>query len=210
MNLTKLRLRSFIRLERIHFSRYNRAHPHFKRNISIDAFISIFVVMVAFHFLNLSSERNSVDRLLRSGALAMTATDLVNHVQNENISAYWLGPLPGYTYTIICKDRSHVFLTYLPPGSNLKSTSQVYLSVETFPNLTSSDLSKLSNIYTVSESFITSGGDSGMFHGVTSRKASFNMYATRDVVEIQYPTNKRIYDAYSDGEKLRLVSEFQP
>ena len=69
--------------------------------------------------------------LLRSGVI-MTSDELIKHVRDEKIAVFWLGPLPGYKYTIICKDQREIIVSYIPKGVSLNHPDRFNLTVETY------------------------------------------------------------------------------
>lgn len=207
MNERKSSLLEFVRNERDVFARYGRNHPHFKRNIFIDALISSALVLIGFGLVNHVTEGARVNELMRSGAVAMTSTELIKHVKDEKIAAYWLGPKPGYKYSIICKDRSEIIVTYLPQGVSVNHPDRFNLTIETYSKTLTREQPARSNISTDRDDFVASDGTVGSMDSSRPQIARFSIPDTGKVVEVQYPSIKRIYDAYVDGEKLRLISE---
>lgn len=210
MNERKSSLLERVKNERDDFSRYRRDHPHFKRNIFIDALISSVLVIIGFGFVNQITEQSRIDELLRSGAVAMTSNELIKHVKDEKITAYWLGPKQGYKYSIICKDRSEIIVTYLPQGVSVNHPDRFNLTVETYSKILTREQPARSNISTDRDDFVASDGTVGSMDSSRPQIAHFSIPETGKVVEVQYPSTKRIYDVYTDGEELRLISEPKP
>ncbi len=145
--------------------------------------------------------------LLRSGVIAMTSDELIEHAKDEKIAVYWLGPLPGYKYTIICKDRREIIVSYIPEGVSLNHPDRYNLTVETYDKSLASEEEGLSSLATDRDDFVASDGTVGRIYSPRPQKATFAIPGTHKVVEIQYPDSQRIYDVYRDAESLRLISE---
>jgi len=190
--------------------RYNRAHPHFKRNILVDAAISSLVVVILFGEINHVSENARNQALLKSGAIAMTTGELINHVKSEGIDAYWLGPLPGYKYTIICTNRKEIILSYVPQGVNLNSPDRYNLTIETYTNTLNSEVPAFSNLSSDKDDFVTANGTVVSTFADRPQLARFTILGTDKYVEVQYPSNKIGFDLYKTGNRLKPISELQP
>lgn len=200
----------YARQERAIFARYNRAHPNFKRNILIDAVISCVLVLVGYGAINQYALAAPRDLLLRSGAVTMTSDELIKHVRDEKIAVYWLGPLPGYKYTIICTDRREIIVTYIPDGVSLDHPDRFNLTVETYASSLASEEKAVSSLSTDRDDFVASDGTVGTVYSSKPQMGTFAMPGTGKTVEIHYPDVKRIYDVYLDAEQLRLISEVKP
>jgi len=207
MNERRSSLRQYVNKERDIFARYDRAYPSFKRNIFIDALISIVLVLTGFGVFNHVTERARLDELLRSGGVVMTSDELIKHVEAEKITAYWLGPKPGYNYTIICKDRQEIIVTYLPQGVSLNHPDRFNLTIETYSKSLVREQHGRSTISTDRDDFVASDGTVGSRDASRPQIVRFTMPDTGKIVEVQYPSTKRIYDVYVDGESLRPISE---
>lgn len=203
-------LLEYARKERAIFARYNRAHPHFKRNIVIDALISSVIVLAGSEAIFLSAERAKAETFTQSGAITMTADELIKHVKHEKIAVYWFGPLPGYKYTIICKDRKEIIVTYIPQGVSLNLPDRFNLTVETYANSLQNEKKGIANLFSDRDDFTASNGTVGTTYSAKPLMVTFNMPGTDKVVEVHYPESKRIYDVYVDAEYLRLISETKP
>lgn len=188
--------------------RYHRAHPHFKRNILVDAVISCLLVVILFGEINHVSEHARNQSLLKSGAIAMTTGELINHVKSEGIDAYWIGPLPGYKYTIIYTNRKEIILSYVPQGVSINHPDRYNLTIETFSSTLKSEVPALSNLSSDKDDFITSSGTVISTFADRPQLARFSILGADKYVEVQYPSNKMAYDLYKTGNRLKLISEF--
>jgi hypothetical protein len=207
MSEKKRSLLEFVGKERDRFARYNRSHPHFRRNIFIDAVISTVVVITGFGVINQVSDHARVDALMRSGGVALSSVELINHVEKEGIKAYWFGPIPGYKYTIICTDRKEIIVSYVPQGVSLNHPDRFNLTVETYSNTLSGESAALSNLSTDKDDFTTSDGTEATVYAERPKRVTYAIPSTDKYVEVQYPSSKRIYDVYQDSEKLKLISK---
>jgi hypothetical protein len=178
-----------------------------KRMLLLDALISIVVVLVGFNAINHFRQGNRHDVLLRSGAVTMTSDELIKHVKNEKIAAYWLGPLRGYKYAIICKDRKEIIVTYLPQGVSLNHPDRFNLTVETYARSLTSEKRGVSNLSSDRDDFVASDGTVGTVYSPKPQLVTFAVPGTDKTVEVQYPDARRIYDVYVDAERLTFISE---
>ena len=121
-----------------------------------------------------------------------------------------MGPLEGYKYAIICKDRKEIIVTYLPQGVSLNHPDRFNLTVETYVKSLGSEERGVSNLSTDRDDFVTSDGTVGTVYSPKPQLVTFAVSGTNKVVEVQYPDNKRIYDVYVDAERLKLISETKP
>lgn len=187
--------------------RYHREHPHFKRNIFVDAVVSCLLVIILFGEINHVSEQARLQNLMKSGAIAMTANQLVNHVKSQSLDAYWIGPLPGYKYTIICTDRKEIIVSYVPQGVSLNNPDRFNLVIETFSSTLRSEVPALSNLSSDKDDFITASGTVVSTFADRPQLARFSILGADKYVEVQYPSNKIAYDLYKTGNRLKLISE---
>lgn len=141
---------------------------------------------------------------------AFTSSELIKHVRSEKIAAYWFGPVPGYRYTIIDKNRHEIIVTYLPQGVSLHHSDMFNLTIETESKILGSDYPAMSDIVSDKDDFVTSRGVVGTVYSSAPQRVRFSIPSTDKIVEVQYPLTKRIYDVYVDGERLKLISETKP
>ena len=181
-----------------------------KRNLLVVALISSVIVLVVYGAINQFAQGASRDALLRSGAISMTSVELIQHVRDEKISVYWLGPLPGYKYTIICKDRREIIVSYIPEGVSLNHPDRFNLTVETYDTSLASEGRGMSSLFTDRDDFVASDGTVGTVNSPKPQMVTLAVPGTKKVVEVQYPDAQRIYDVYFDAEHLRLISESKP
>ena len=194
-----------LRRRRAGYSRYSREHPHFVRNMIIDAVVSVLTVVSIFTYINHASASARIETLRKSGAITMTAEELVAHVKQEKLSVYWLGPIQGDVYTIICTDHDEILVTYIPAGTRLHDSFATAITVETY-----SDVRKAESIL---GSNPISDPDDFQFMKEASRTMvptapSFRVVefpSTRQKVEIHYPTLSSLLDPRMSTDGLRRI-----
>lgn len=140
----------------------------------------------------------------------MSSDELIKHVKNEKIAAYWFGPVPGYKYTIIYKDRREIIVTYLPQGVSVNHPDRFNLTIETYSKTLESEQPAMSSISSDRDDFVASDGTIGTIYSSSPQRVTFAIPGAGKIVEVQYPSVKRIYDVYVDGERLKLISETKP
>ena len=181
-----------------------------KRNLFLVALISCVMVLVGYGAMDQYAQGAPRMALLRSGVVSMTSGELIKHVRDEKIAVYWLGPLPGYKYTIICNDRREIIVTYVPQGVSLNLPDRFNLTVETYAKSLASEEKGMSNLSSDRDDFVASDGTVGTVYSPKPQMVTFAVPGTDKVVEVQYPETKKIYDVYVDAEKLSLISESKP
>jgi len=172
--------------------------------------MSSVIVLIGFGVINQSAQRARADMLMRSGVISMTSDQLIKYVRDEKIAAYWPGPQQGYKYTIICKDRQEIIVTYIPQGVSLNHPDRFNLTVETYSRSLRSEKQGISNISSDRDDFVASDGTIGTVYSPKPQMVTFAMPGTDKIVEVQYPDVRRIYDVYADAEQLKLISETKP
>lgn len=68
-----------------------------------------------------------------SGRVALTESELVRLVSENNLVAYWSGPQTGALYSLVANTSGQVFIRYLPNGAGLDDTAANYRVVATYP-----------------------------------------------------------------------------
>lgn len=180
-----------------------------KRNLFVVALSSCVLVLVGYGAINQYAQGAPREMLLRSGVVSLSADELIKHVRDEKIAVYWLGPLPGYKYTIICKDRREIIVSYIPDGVSVNHPDRYNLTVETYDQSLDSEEPGLSSLVTDRDDFVASDGTAGTVYSPKPQMVTLAIPGTQKVVEVHYPDAQRIYDVYRDAEHLRLISESQ-
>ena len=68
-----------------------------------------------------------------SGRVALTETELVKIITENNLVAYWSGPEQGALYSLVANTSGQVFIRYLPNGAGLDDTAAGYRVIATYP-----------------------------------------------------------------------------
>lgn len=100
------------------------------------SFIVLFSAAAVGGAFLLSTANSDKSRTLaqKSGAVTLTASELVSVVKKENLVAYWLGPISGSRYTLVATGNGVVTITYLSGGSGIENPFQNNLVFETVSN----------------------------------------------------------------------------
>jgi hypothetical protein len=196
----------YLRKERSGFARYASAHPHIKRNILLDALISTVVVIVGFGFVNGFGGGARADELMRSGGVVLSSDELAQHVKSQGIAAYWFGPIEGYKYTIICTNRNEIIITYLPQGVSVNHPDRYNLTIETYASNLVREQKNFSNASSDKDDFLASNGTFGTTDLSYPQRVQFSIANSGKIVEVQYPSVRRLGDLHVDAQRLQLIS----
>lgn len=187
------------------YSRYRREHPHFMRNMVIDAIVSVLTVMFIFAFVTHASANARMEILRKSGAITMSAAELVEHVKQEKLTVYWLGPIQGDVYTIICTDPGEILVTYIPIGTRLHDSFATAISVETYSDVTKTGSILESNSITDPDDFQFANDANRTMEPIAPTFKVFNIPGTHQKVEIHYPSLASLYDERMDPDNLKII-----
>lgn len=180
--------------ERVIFSNYNRAHPHFLRYLVLDALFSVVLVFSAFQYSSANPDVNPPS-LQNSGAVALTSTQLTKVVEDSRFVAYWLGPISGYKYTLITTRKGEVIVSYFPSGSDMAKVNEVRLTVTTY-----ADPSKV-------QSPLCSRGDAttGNSGEVCTNPTTFNRDTMKEETTVIRGTDIRVVINYASAQTVATM-----
>lgn len=101
-------------LKREHVLRtnYHKSHPHFLLYIVLDALLSFGLVFGGFQIFR--PHVSIAEELVEAGAVTISADGLIVHVKENNLDAYWLGPISGNEYAMNHEMQGVVDIFYLP------------------------------------------------------------------------------------------------
>lgn len=144
---------------------YQRSRSHFLWYIGIDALLSISLVVGVFQFTEsrLGDGRHEIE-LEHAGAIAMTPTQIIDHLRHEGRRAYWLGPQVGAKYATDDMAPHQLTITYLPRGADLYAPNEPKMTIQTFDG--SESFQKVRHVYRNSETtkrVVTAGGNTVVF-----------------------------------------------
>lgn len=186
--------------------RYNRAHPHFKWYLGLDAVLTSLLVFggVAFAYQPMSSFR--MTQLEHSGAVAMSSTEFIRHINGKGDIAYWLGPISGHKYTHADNSLSVITMTYWPQGSNIDIAKQSDLTVATYDNLAAytTSIHPIENPNTAR--LVASIGTTVKFNGATMDYEIVTFKGKPEIVVVYYPTWQLSATLMKNAEALKRVS----
>lgn len=187
------------------YSRYHREHPHLIRNMVIDAVVSVLTVMSIFAFVNHASANARLEMLRKSGAITMSAEELVEHVKQEKLTVYWLGPIQGDVYTIICTDPGEILVTYIPIGARLHDSFATAITVETYSDVTKTGSIFESNSITDPDDFQFANDANRRMEPIAPTFRVFDIPGTHQKVEIHYPSLASLFDKRMGVDRLKII-----
>lgn len=179
--------------------------PHLMRNLVVDAVVSVVTVISIFAFVNHASAKSRVETLRKSGAITMSAEELVEHVKQEKLTVYWLGPIQGDAYTIICTDHAEILVTYIPIGARLHDSFATAISIETYSDVTTTGSIFESNLITDPDDFQFVNDANQTTEPTAPTFRVFEIPGTHQKVEIHYPSLASLYDERMGPDDLKII-----
>lgn len=189
-----------INKERLIFSRYERNHPHCKWFLAADAILSTLLVVVGFGYAS------HADLYKRSGAVAMSATELTDAVLKEKSVTYWIGPIEGDKYTLIATSKDEIVVTYLPPDSNINLVDQPRLIFDTYANTAGMDEPIRPSRDTSLVRKVTDNGNIIEFDKDSMKEEMVTFIGRPEIVLVHYPSKQSLRTILANGQRLRQVS----
>lgn len=150
-----------IRREAQHLLHYSRSRPRFKLHLAVDAVLSMALVFAIFHIATASSRHNFSEALKSSGAVAFSAKELRDFVEEEKLVAYWAGPNSAGKYTVISTTAGEVTISYFPKDADISKVDASILVVQTHSHFTANEAQAYSRDVAGAGSFQMSQGESG-------------------------------------------------
>ena len=141
--------------------RYSRSRPRFGLNLALDAIVSVVIVLAAFHFFTSASDRENADSLKISGAVAMSAEELVSFLHHEKLSAYWVGSKVATKYTLIATTPGEVTITYFPKNADISQLGTGSLAVQTDHRVSASETEAYAQYLAGPGGFLLNQGSEG-------------------------------------------------
>lgn len=196
---------AFLKRRRAGHARYSREHPHLVRNIAIDAVISTFAVISMATIVYHASANARVEMLRKSGVVTMTAEELVAHVKHEKLTVYWLGPIQGDVYTIICTDPREIYVNYIPSSTRLHDSFATSVMVETYARGVENASALGDNSHSDSEDREFVNPEKSEIKATAPIYKEIVMPGSGDRVEIHYPTWNAAVDPRMQPDELRPI-----
>jgi hypothetical protein len=112
------------------FANYEKSHIHFFWYLGVDALISVVIVFGGYSlYVNMTSDTHV---LAHVGARVVTSQELVEHVNGNNVLAYWLGSSPGYEYTINHANPDVADIFYWRKGEHNVGNKEFLYEIKTY------------------------------------------------------------------------------
>jgi hypothetical protein len=188
------------------FSRYRRDHPHFKRHLLIDAVLSLIFGVAVFQISGYAHGNSSQYSIQLTGAVTLSADQLVAEVKRAKVVAYWLGPISGSKYSLVASRSGEAVITYLSGGEGLENPAQHNLIIETNVNsVVVGPLMGAQSAFSNSEGS-TSGGAVFAYDKYVPDHSVITLPRAGGHVLIYYPTNRSPSTILLDAESLIRIS----
>lgn len=117
--------------------------------------ILAFILLSIFGRSALTINGN-VDALL--GEKVLTQEELFSLVAENNLTAYWVGPLPGMKYSLTVTADKQIFVKYLPDGNGLTDSTPIYRVIATYPEPGAYDITRAAGTQANAVTFINDDG----------------------------------------------------
>ncbi|HUX65700.1 MAG TPA: hypothetical protein VMV42_01000 [archaeon] len=195
-------------LEKEHILRtnYHKSHPHFILYLGIDAVLSGILIAGGFHFLGPSSwVAHEKFMLAHPGVIPMPLDDLLDYVNREPESIYWLGPVAGDKYTLHRAKGDGAVITYFPDGPSPANVNHPKETIETYKNLAAykTDVHPLMGANSLK--FVTSSGATVEFNKGSTYYENVTFKDKPEIVIISYPSSQLATTLIKNANNLKLV-----
>jgi hypothetical protein len=140
-----------------------------------------------------STQKKQVDAewkiLALQGKEALTGAELRKRIIEENITAFWVGPLPGARYALSVLSDGQVFVRYLPSGLGIDDARPDYEVIGTY--ITSDAFTKVQEAAKSpnSISFVNQDGDMVFYSTLRPFNVYIGLKGTDFEVEVFNPTS---------------------
>lgn len=190
--------------EHILRTNYHRSHPHFLLYMGLDGLLSFALVFVGIQIA--WSHSSDAEKLVHAGAVAVSDDELINHVKKENIDSYWLGPIPGYRYTINHEVSGIADVLYLPKASEQSNMKLFLYEVETYRDKNTWDVHVHPLLTTANTTTIKINNGLSIKINQASMKGEIATFVGQpEIVEITYPTSQSLQTMIKNAESLKRV-----
>lgn len=183
---------------------YERSHPHFFWILGIDAVLSVSAVLGGYTFYAHST--SDLHQLQNVGASVLTSGELTRHVNDENVDAYWLGPIPGYEYTMSHSKLGIAELFYWRKGSfDIRSKEFLY-KVKTYKNQRAWDSNVHPLLTTANSTTIRIGNKiSVMINKFSMKRVIVRFAGLPEIVTMSYPLPQSLQSITKNVESLKPI-----
>ncbi|HUW87674.1 MAG TPA: hypothetical protein VMW30_04770 [Candidatus Paceibacterota bacterium] len=199
-------LAKLIKKEQLVLSRYEKSHPHFMWYLGLDAVLS---VVLAFGVFQIATSHSLIrlDAIMgHSGLVTMSASEFIDHVKEDNLDAYWLGPVSEYKYTINHQAPGIADIFYLPKASGQSDTKLFLYEVKTYKNKEVWEARTHPLLATSGTTTITTAQGLSIKINPASMKGEVVTFSDRpEIVAIAYPAPQSQQAMIKNAESLQPV-----
>lgn len=196
----------FIRKEETIAYRYNRAHRYFKWYLGLDMVLTSLLVFGGFAFASQPASSSQTTQLQHFGAVAMSSTELTNHIQAGNTMAYWLGPISGYKYTHIDNSLSVITVTYWAKDADINFATESKLTITTYDNIGAYTTSVHPLEDPNTAKIVSASGTTVRFDEAAMNYEIVTFKGKPEIIVVNYSTWQLAMTLMKNAEALRLVS----
>lgn len=200
-------VRSFLNLfkkEHDFLVRYERTHAHFLRYLAVDALLSLAIGFAGFQIYESYSSND--DALSHSGNVVMSSTQLVNHLRNDALKTYWLGPISGDQYTVNHEIEGIVDVMYLPQGLAPIDHGGFDYEIKTYVDEKTWDSHTHPILATAHIQTIAVNPEIAIRINPASMKGVIVTFSDKpEILAIAYPTPRSLSEMIKNVEALKLV-----
>lgn len=185
-------------------SRFQRSHPHALLYLALDAVISVTVVVGGYQLL--WSHPSPIETKEQIEVAVVSSHALIARATRENLDAYWLGPIAGYSYTLNDQQAGIVDIFYWPESVGASDPNRFLYEVKTYKDHKTWDAHTHTILATANTSTITVKSGLSIKINRSSMKGVIATYADKKVIlAIAYPKPQSLESMIKDVEGLRLV-----
>lgn len=204
MVATLRRLARLIKKDIRLLANYERSHPHFFLYLAIDGFLSVVLILAGFHFVAPNSAL--WQKLTHTGAVGMTSTEFVNHVKQDGVEAYWLGPVSGYVYTINHQVAGIADVFYLPNRTDPSDKQAFLYEVKTYKNQRVWDAHTHTILASTNTQTIVVSKVLSIRINPSSMKGLIATYSNKpEIVAMAFPKAQSLQDMIQHTKTLKLI-----
>lgn len=198
------RLLRFIKKDQRLLTNYQRSHPHFFGYIALDAVLSVALVVGAYQLVGVDS--STAEKLLHMGTTVVTSDELIKHAKDDDVDAFWLGPVSGYQYSLNHEVTGIADLFYWPISSGNRDVKVFLYEVKTYKNQEVWDDHTHTILATADTKTIVINKDLSIRINPSSMKGVIATYGDKpEIVAIAYPTPQSLQAMIKNVESLKPV-----
>jgi hypothetical protein len=198
------KLLTFIKKDYRLLSNYERSHPHFFWYLGLDALISLVIAFAGFHFI--VSKASATQALTRAGVVAMSSDELIIHVKNVKIDAYWLGAVPSSEYTINDEVPGIADVFYLPLTADKSDSNSFLYEVKTYKSREVWDAHGHTLLATANTTTIAINKDLSIkINRASMRGEIATFHSKSEIVAMAYPSPQSLQTMIKNAKELKPI-----